>query len=51
VYARVSNFPGRHIAVAGITHYNFRGEGLGEPAFFGFVNDALPAALAGAGCP
>jgi len=50
-YAQVSYFPDRDLAVAGITNYNFWGEGLGEPAFFGFVNDALPAALAGAGCP
>jgi len=50
-YARVSYYPERDLAVAGITNYNFWGEGLGEPAFFGFVADELPAALAGAACP
>jgi CubicO group peptidase (beta-lactamase class C family) len=49
-YARVLYLPERHLAVAGITNYNFWGQTLGEPAFFEFVSEALPDLLAQAGC-
>lgn len=42
VHAQVVYIPEWSLAVAGITNYNFWGQDLGEPAFFGFVADTLP---------
>lgn len=49
-YARLLYLPERNLAVAGITNYNFWGQTLGEPAFFGFVSETLPGLLARAPC-
>ncbi len=49
-YAQVAWFPELDLAVAGIANFNFWGETLGEPAFFGWVLERLPALLADAPC-
>ena len=46
VHAQLLYFPEWDLAVAGITNYNFWGESLGEPEFFGLINKSLPGLFA-----